>query len=82
MDDMALEGTLARVFAQNLRQIRREKKLTQEEMADRLGTSQSAYSDMENARNSPTLTTVERVAVALGCPYEDLLRSEKLAAAD
>jgi transcriptional regulator with XRE-family HTH domain len=77
MEDMALEGTLHRVFAQNLRRLRLEGSLTQEEMAERLGIKQSQYSDLENARNSATLRTVERAAIALGVPYDDLLSAKK-----
>lgn len=78
---MALHGTLHRVFAQNLRSLREDKSLTQEEMADRMGIRQPQYSALERAQNSPTLATVERAATALGVTCEELLAAKKLAKA-
>lgn len=78
---MALEGTLHRVFALNLRRLRQDNNLSQAAMAERLGITQSQYSDLENARNSATLRTVERAAIALGIPYDELLSAKNLSTA-
>lgn len=77
---MALDGTLTRLFALNLRAIRRQKSLTQAQVAERLGVTQATYSRYEAGENSPTLTTVQAVAVALGVSHEELLSSKKLEA--
>jgi len=77
---MALDGTLHRVFVQNLRVMRKAKKLSQGKMAERLGMSQSAYAQWENGHSCPTLNTVERFATALGVTHRELLSTEKLEA--
>lgn len=79
MEDMALDGTLHRVFAQNLRRIRKAKGLNQGQAAELMGIKQTTYSDLENAQNSPTLRTVERAATAFGVTVRELLESGKLA---
>lgn len=76
---MAIESTLVRLFAQNLRTLRTDRGVTQVEMADRLGVTHSAYCQVESGRNAPTLTTVEKIATALGVNAEDLLSGKKLA---
>lgn len=78
---MALEGTLHRLFCQKLRAIRKAKGLTQEQMAERMGMSQPAYSDLENGRFCPTISTIERAALALGIAADVLLSAEKFVAA-
>lgn len=75
---MALESTLHRVFCQKLRSTRKAKGLTQVEMAERMGMTQSAYSDLENGRFCPSLSVVERAATALSQLPEDLLSSKNL----
>jgi len=77
---MALKNTLHRVFCQNLRAIRKARGLTQVEMAERMASTQPAYSDLENGRCAPTLTTLERVATALSVTPEELLAAKKVAA--
>lgn len=75
---MALDGTLHRIFQRNLRAIRKSKGLTQEEVADRMSVTQANYAQLETGQSAPTLNTVERVAVALGVGYEEILSSKKL----
>lgn len=45
---------------------RREAGLTQAEVADRMGTSQSVVARLENARHMPTFDMVARYAAAIG----------------
>lgn len=70
---MPANSTLHRVFCQNLRAIRKAKSLTQEQMAERLGMTQSQYAKIETGSNVPILTMVERISVALGVTVSDLL---------
>jgi HTH-type transcriptional regulator / antitoxin HipB len=49
-----------------LRQAREEAGLTQEELADRVGTRKTAISRMENHAEDIKLSTIQRVAKALG----------------
>jgi transcriptional regulator with XRE-family HTH domain len=75
---MAVDSTLLRLFCQNLRMQRKLHGVTQVEMAERLGISQPAYANLEAGRNAPTLTTVEKIATALGVQPSDLLTAAKV----
>jgi transcriptional regulator with XRE-family HTH domain len=59
MDIRALVG-------RNVRRARIEQGLTQEELADRAGTSQFYVSSLEAGRRNPTIETVHALAVAMG----------------
>lgn len=61
MDIRALVG-------RNVRRARIEQGLTQEELADRAGTSQFYVSSLEAGRRNPTIETVHALAVAMGLP--------------
>ncbi|MER2057829.1 MAG: helix-turn-helix transcriptional regulator [Niallia sp.] len=50
----------------NVKKIRREKKLTQEELALQMGISRSYLSDIENNRKNPSSKTLEILAEKLG----------------
>lgn len=52
--------------AKRIRQIRKEKKLTQEEVAYRAELDYSYYNQIENARRNPSVEALERIARALG----------------
>ncbi|MDR3574441.1 MAG: helix-turn-helix transcriptional regulator, partial [Anaerolineaceae bacterium] len=45
---------------------RHDEGLTQKEVADRMGTTQSAIARLENARQMPSLELVTRYAAAIG----------------
>ena len=51
---------------------RKYKKLSQEQLADRIGVSQSAVAQMEKIDSKPKLQTLERVAQALGIQIAQL----------
>jgi HTH-type transcriptional regulator / antitoxin HipB len=57
-----------------LRQAREEAGLTQEELADRLGTQKTAISRIENHAEDIKLSTIQKVAKALGKELELSLR--------
>lgn len=67
MDIRALVG-------RNVRRVRIEKGLTQEELAERAGTSQFYVSSLEAGRRNPTVVTVATLAKALGVDHLALLR--------
>lgn len=71
---MALEE----VFRYNLKRRRRELKLTQGELAERLGVTPQRVTQMEReADSSPTLKQVQQIAKALECsPLALLLEPE------
>jgi HTH-type transcriptional regulator / antitoxin HipB len=57
-----------------LRQAREEAGLTQEELADRVGTQKTAISRIENHAEDIKLSTIQKVAKALGKSLEISLR--------
>ena len=63
-------------FNVTLRELRDARGLTQEQVAEAAGTSQSHYSKIELGRVSPTIRTVKKLANVLGVDPMDLLRGE------
>lgn len=61
-----------------LRSLRRAAGLTQSDLAQRLGTTQSAVARLEAGRQRLSLATVQRTAIELGCDVE-LVISEQVA---
>ncbi|MFB2907478.1 type II toxin-antitoxin system prevent-host-death family antitoxin [Aeromonas jandaei] len=51
---------------------RTHKGLSQQELADRIGVSQSAVAQMEKPMSKPRKTTLQKVATALGLSLEHL----------
>lgn len=64
------------LIGRNVRRIRLEKGLTQDEFAHRSGFSQQYISDLERGRRNPTLVTLFELAQALGCRHADLLADD------
>jgi transcriptional regulator with XRE-family HTH domain len=50
-----------------VQELRRHAQLTQRELAERVGTSQSAIAKLEQGESNPTIGTIERCAEAAGC---------------
>lgn len=65
--------TVAEVFGTSLRQIRREKGLSQERLAELTGLSTNFIGEMERGLKAPGLTVVVRLSVALGTSVQELL---------
>jgi transcriptional regulator with XRE-family HTH domain len=61
-------------FGENLRKNRRKQKLTQEELAHRVGMDVSYLSELENGRKEPCLRKIKEIAQALSVPLTELLR--------
>ncbi len=56
--------------------------LTQADLAQRVGTTQSAISRLENGRVRPSLETIERLAKACGATLELRLRTSEAPTAE
>jgi transcriptional regulator with XRE-family HTH domain len=65
---------LKEVMAVNLRQIRHDKQMTQEELADRAGLSARYIGAIERANKSASVTILGRIAEALGVEPAVLLK--------
>jgi transcriptional regulator with XRE-family HTH domain len=61
-------------FAANLRTLRTEQSLSQEELARRSGLHPTAISKMERADRAPRFSTVVVLATALRVPAAELFR--------
>ncbi|WP_353617534.1 helix-turn-helix domain-containing protein [Corynebacterium afermentans] len=63
----AFEDASARsTLVETLRQLRKASVQTQRQVADAMGTTQSAISDLERGESDPQLSTVQRYARAVG----------------
>lgn len=69
---------MRKLVGENVRKIRTEKGLTQEQFAERSGFSQQYISGLEQGRRNPTVVTVHELAVALGVSHMDLLQPNSL----
>jgi transcriptional regulator with XRE-family HTH domain len=70
----------ARLISQIVRR-RRALGISQEEVAQRSGLTQSAIARLENESSIPRLDTLEKVALALGMRLEFVMDNEEEAAA-
>jgi transcriptional regulator with XRE-family HTH domain len=61
-------------LGRNLRHARNRLGLTQEEVAERSGVHATEVSRIEGGKRDPKVSTVERLAKAVGVPPGDLLR--------
>jgi len=69
---------LDRLVIDNIKRIRKEKGISQEKLAEACNTATSYIGLMEIYRNVPKLSTIERIAEALGVdPLELFQRSEE-----
>lgn len=69
---MCGEGTmtLKQIFGKNIKYYRFEKKLTQEEFAERVNLNSSYVSELESGKYGPTFEKIEEIAKVLNIkPY-------------
>jgi DNA-binding XRE family transcriptional regulator len=64
---------LASRVAKRLVQMRRERSLSQRELARRVGIAPPNLARLESGRNLPSVTTLHRLSQALSCPLADLI---------
>lgn len=62
-----------------LKQIRKAKGLSQQDVADEMGLAQANYNKLENGKTELTLTKMERLAAILGCEPVDLIIDRDIA---
>jgi transcriptional regulator with XRE-family HTH domain len=61
----------------NLQRLRREKGLSQEELADRAGIHQTYLSGVERGKRNPTVVVLQRIAEALDADIADLVERRR-----
>ena len=65
---------MAIVNTKLMRELRKEKELTQGELADKVGIGQSFISKIEKGHLEPSLQTLGRIAKVLGVDAKSLLK--------
>ncbi|WP_085964526.1 helix-turn-helix transcriptional regulator [Bradyrhizobium sp. ORS 375] len=69
-----MDTPLREVFAANLRSARERRNISQEALADLAGLHRTYVGSVERGERNISIDNVERLAAALGCLPEDLLR--------
>lgn len=68
---------MRKLVGRNVRRIRTERGMTQEQFAERSGFSQQCISDLERGQRNPTIVSLYELAHALGVgPVELIAESE------
>lgn len=68
---------LARRVAENLRQKRKARGMSLDDLAKASGVSRAALSQVETCKTNPTVGLLWKIAVGLGIPFADLLGQPK-----
>ncbi len=61
-------------IGENIRTYRKKKHLTQKELGELVGISNTYLSDMEIGRTNPSIKTLKKIAKGLEINYMELLR--------
>ncbi len=61
----------------NIQDLRRARKLSQEELADMCRVHQTYLSGVETGKRNPSLLVLERIAIALNVDPEELVRRRR-----
>jgi len=69
------EKKLLAVLGRNLNRIRREKGLSQDQLAVKADVTKRYIQMIESGQKCPKIFTIKRLQAALGCSWDDLLES-------
>ena len=61
-------------LGKNIKRIREQKKMSQGDICRALGFDRAQMSNIEAGKGNPTLSTIEKIAQALGVGSSDLLK--------
>jgi transcriptional regulator with XRE-family HTH domain len=64
---------MRKLVGRNVKRIRQEKGLTQEQLAELSGFSQQYISGLEQGRRNPTVVSLYELATALGISHTELV---------
>ena len=67
-------STISKKLGTNIRRLRIEKGFNQKEFCKKLGLDAAYLSNIENGNMNPTVSTVEKIARALGVPSDELMK--------
>lgn len=65
---------MRKLVGSNVGRIRKERGLTQEQLAELSGLTQQYLSDLERGKRNPTIVTIYELALALKVPHIELVR--------
>jgi transcriptional regulator with XRE-family HTH domain len=65
---------MRKLVGRNVKRVRQDKGLTQEELAERSRFSQQYISGLEQGRRNPTIVSIYELATALGVSHMELVR--------
>jgi len=68
---------MRKLVGRNVKRIRRQKGLTQEQFAEVSGFSQQYISSLEQGRRNPTVITLYELAAALGVNHVELVKPSR-----
>lgn len=71
-------STVQQTLSKNLKAIRKEKKISQQYIAERSDMLPSTYNRIENMKVSPSIETIERIALAIEIPFAELFQSREI----
>jgi transcriptional regulator with XRE-family HTH domain len=66
---------MRKLVGRNVKRVRQEKGLTQEQLAELSGFSQQYISGLEQGQRNPTVVSLYELATALGVSHMELMRS-------
>lgn len=70
-------ANLRTIFSQNLKYHRITNNLRQEDLAEKVGLTDKYISDLERAKFSPSLETIERIASVLSIKAYELIKENE-----
>lgn len=70
--------SIQETFSNNLKAIRKEKGLSQNDVAERSDMIASTFNRIENMKVSPSIDTIERIANAMGVPFVELFLTREI----
>jgi transcriptional regulator with XRE-family HTH domain len=76
MNDTSQAGTARKVFARNVRKLRRLQELSQEALALQAGISRTYISEIEKGERNVSIDNMGALADALGVPLKSLVDPE------
>ncbi|MBX3313325.1 MAG: helix-turn-helix transcriptional regulator [Actinobacteria bacterium] len=74
-----MEGELQRAVGRNIRRVRNERGLSQEQFGEAIGWHRTLVGAVERGERNLTLKSVERVSIQLGVDPRDLFRDPEAA---
>lgn len=72
-----MEDKLAGYIAQNIKQLRQSRNLSQEQLSRLSGVPRPTWSNLESGAANPTVSVLAKVAAALQVPVEELISPPK-----